>query len=332
VQRGYYTTPPPEPARNRDEARRGKDAREKDAKEKAAKEKDAPAAGTARNKELIAALHSLYPKAALPTSLALNYFSLPARGMLLTTSIQVDLGASAPAAAADDKAQTEQVEVVGALYDERGELKQSFQRSLSVTPKAAAAAPDASPAAPGSNRFIVSTHLPITPGIYQVRIAAREARGGRTGSASQWVEIPDLGKGKLALSSLFLGEQTGDEVAPAKDATTDALPAVIAVDRRLARTSRLRFFTYVYNAARAPDSGGSPDIALQVQVFRDDQPVITSPLRKLNTEGVTDFTSLPYAAEISLASLASGSYAIQITAIDRVSKTTARQRAKFMVE
>ncbi|HZG51737.1 MAG TPA: VWA domain-containing protein [Pyrinomonadaceae bacterium] len=328
VQRGYYTTPPPEPAPNKDEAKRGKDAREKDAKEK-----DAPAAGTARNKELIAALHSLYPKAALPTSLALNYFSLPPRGMLLTTSVQVDLGASAPAAtAADEKARTEQVEVVGALYDERGELKNSFQRSLSVTPNAAAA-PDASTVSPGSNRFTVSTHLPVTPGIYQVRIAAREARGGRTGSATQWVEIPDLGKGKLAMSSLFLGEQTNDVAAPAKDAPTDALPAVIAADRRLARTSRLRFFTYVYNAARAPGGGGgSPDIALQVQVFRDDQPVITSPLRKLNTEGITDLTSLPYAAEISLASLASGSYAIQITAIDRVSKTTAVQRAKFMVE
>ncbi|MCA1564688.1 MAG: VWA domain-containing protein [Acidobacteria bacterium] len=327
VQRGYYTTPPPEPARGK-EAKRGNDAKGKEAGEK-----DAPAAaaGKAQNKELIAALHSLYPKAALPTSLALNYFNLPPRGMILTTSIQVDLAASAPAA--DNKTQPGQVEVIGALYDERGKLKNSFQRGLSVTPNAATAAPNATPASSESSRVIVSTHLPIAPGLYQVRIAAREPRSGRTGSATQWIEIPDIGKGKLALSSVFLGEQTNREIVPAKDAPDAALPVAIIVDRRLARTSRLRFFTYIYNAARAPGGGGDkPDIALQVQVFRDDQPVITSPLRKLDTEGMPDLTSLPYAAELSLAGLATGSYALQITAIDRVSKTTATQRAKFMVE
>ncbi|HEX9918507.1 MAG TPA: VWA domain-containing protein [Pyrinomonadaceae bacterium] len=330
VQRGYYTTPPPEPAHDK-EARRGNNAKEKDAGEKDAGEKDAPASGKAQNKELIAALHSLYPKSALQTSLALNYFNLPPRGMILTTSIQVDLGPSATAAAAD-KTQPGQVEVIGALYDERGELKNSFRRSLSVAPDMAAV-PSATPdAALESGRAIVSTLMSVAPGIYQVRIATREPRSGRTGSAAQWVEIPDIGKGKLALSSVFLAEQTNNEIVPAKDAPDTALPPVITVDRRLARTSRLRFFTYIYNAARAPGGDGNPDIAIQVQVFRDDQPVITSPLRKLGTDGKPDLTSLPYAAELSLAGLASGSYALQITAIDRVSKTTAMQRAKFMVE
>ncbi|HEX8456840.1 MAG TPA: VWA domain-containing protein [Pyrinomonadaceae bacterium] len=342
VQRGYYTTPPPEPARTTKEAKRGSDA----------KEKDAPAAATAKaqNKELLAALHSVYPKSALPTSLALNYFNLPPRGTILTTSIQIDLGApeTTPAAeqaqpAADAKAQpaanakppAEQIEVVGALYDERGEVKNAFQQMLTVQPATAKAppsppAPDAATPTAEPRRLIASTHLPITPGIYQVRIAARDPQSGRTGSAAQWIEIPDISKGKLAMSSIFLGEHTNRETAPAKDAPTDAaLPAVITVNRRLARTSRLRFFTYIYNAARA---NGQPDIALQVQVFRDDQPVITAPLRKLATDGMTDLTSLPYAAELSMSALTSGSYAIQITAIDRVSKTTASQRAKFMVE
>lgn len=322
VQRGYYTTPPPEPAPAK-EVKGGNDA-----KQKSAREKDAPAGNKAQNKELIAALHSLYPRVALPTSLALNYFNLSPRGMILTTSIQVDLGAPA----ADSKAQPELVEVAGALYDERGELKNAFQRTLGVTQGTAAAAPNAPPASPASGRFIVSTHLPISPGIYQVRIATREPQSGRTGSATQWVEIPDISKGKLAMSSLFLGEHTSGEVVSAKEAAPEAaLPVAIVVDRRLARTSRLRFFTYIYNAARAP-GGGSPDVALQVQVFRDDQPVITSPLRKLAMDETTDLTSLPYAAEIPLASLPSGSYALQVTAIDRISKTTTMQRAKFMVE
>jgi VWFA-related protein len=322
VQHGYYTTPPPEPTPWK-EARRGNDA-----KEQAAGGKNLPAADKAWNKDLLAALHSLYPKAALQTSLALNYFNLPPRGTFLTASIQVDLGTPVVAG----KAQTvEQVEVAGALYDDRGEVRNVFQRSLSITPGASAAAPTATPASPESDHVVLNTHLPVKPGIYQVRIATREPRSGRTGSAAQWIEIPDIAKGKLAMSSIYLGEQTNEEIAPTKDAAAAALPVLIAVDRRLARTSRMRFFTYIYNAALAPGEG-SPDVALQVQVFRDDQPVITSPLSKLKTDGMTDLTSLPYAAEIPLASLASGSYALQITVIDRVSKTTTMQRAKFMVE
>jgi hypothetical protein len=318
VQHGYYTTPPPEPPPAK-EARRGNDA-----KEKAAKDKEAAATDKALDKDLLAALHSRYPKAALPTSLALNYFNISQRGMVLTVSIQVDLGALA----ADNKAQPEQAEVAGAIYDDRGEVKNAFQRNLSIKP-------GAPPASPESNSAIMSTHMPVAPGIYQVRIAAREPRSGRTGSAAQWIEIPDIGKGKLAMSSIFLGERTNEEVVLAKDAVKDAAdaasPVIISVDRRLARTSRLRFFTYIYNATRAP-GGGRPDIALQVQVFRDDQPVITSPLSKLNTEGSADLTFLPYAAEVPLASFTSGSYVLQITAIDRISKTTTMQRAKFMVE
>lgn len=312
VQRGFYTTPPAEPARAKDTKRQPD-----------AKEKVLPHAKT-QNKDLLAALHSLFPKTALPTSLALNYFNLPPRGTILTTTIQVERGATA--APAGDKIPPEQIEVVGALYDERGELKNSFQRRLNVTPNTPATSPYA-------NRIIVSSNLAVAPGIYQVRIAARDPLSGRTGSAAQWVEIPDLAKGKLSLSSIFVGEYTGTEIVPAKDATENALPVVISVDGRLARTSRMRFFIYVYNAARTPTAAnGSPDIALQVQVFRDGQPVITSPLRKLETEGMTDLTSLPYAAELSLNGLAAGRYALHITAIDRISKTSATQHAKFIVE
>jgi VWFA-related protein len=321
VQQGYYTTPPPEPTPSK-EAKRGNEA-----KEKAAGGKELPAADTAWNKDLLAALHSLYPKVALQTSLALNYFNLPSRGTFLTASIQVDLGTPVGGGKAQP---VEQVEVAGALYDDRGEVKNVFQRSLGISPGAATAA-NAPPAAPESDHVVLNTHLPVKPGIYQVRIATREPRSGRTGSATQWIEIPDIGKGKLAMSSVYLGEQTNEEAAATKDAAKADLPVLVAVDRRLARTSRMRFFTYIYNAARAP-GGGSPDIALQVQVFRDDQPVITSPLSKLKTDGMTDLTTLPYAAEIPLASLATGSYALQITVIDRISKTTTMQRAKFMVE
>ena len=53
----------------------------------------------------------------------------------------------------------------------------------------------------------------LKPGRYQVRLAAREDATGLLGSAWQWVEIPDLAPGRLALSSLFLLKESGQQRA-----------------------------------------------------------------------------------------------------------------------
>jgi hypothetical protein len=146
----------------------------------------------------------------------------------------------------------------------------------------------------------------------------------------RWVEIPEFKQGKLSLSSIFLGERQSsvrpEDLKP-EEVTRGVL---LSVDRRFARTSWVRLTTFIYNAVPAADS--KPDVALQVQVFRDDQPVFTAPLIKLATDGVPDLTRIPYAAELALASFPAGRYVLQVTAIDRSAKTTTSQRTSFVVE
>lgn len=38
------------------------------------------------------------------------------------------------------------------------------------------------------------------PGAYQLRVALRDVASGRIGSAWQFVEVPDMSQGRLALS------------------------------------------------------------------------------------------------------------------------------------
>lgn len=117
------------------------------------------------------------------------------------------------------------------------------------------------------------------------------------------------------------------------------------VSRRFASSSYLRFMAIVYNAttasASAPGNGpapagnttvGKPDLVVQVQVFRDNEPVVTDPLHRMNTEGATDLARIPYAAELNLAGLARGKYVLQLTVIDRIAKATASQRVRFKVD
>jgi hypothetical protein len=84
------------------------------------------------------------------------------------------------------------------------------------------------------------------------------------------------------------------------------------------------------NSSGTPANG--PDLAVQVQLFRDDEPVITMPLHKIQVNSLSDSRRLPYAAEINLAGLRSGRYLLLVTVIDRAAKASASQRFGFQID
>jgi hypothetical protein len=179
--------------------------------------------------------------------------------------------------------------------------------------------------------LVYTYQLFLPAGIYQVRVAVHDEKSGRTGSAHAWIEIPDLSSHHLALSSVLIGERPQTTLA---SVSTNVQPlseqVTLSIDRYFRRNSYLRFLVYVYNAARAP-ADSKPDIALQTQILRDDQPVLTTALRKVNTEAVEDLDRLPYAAEILLTELPVGRYLLKVTVIDRATKTSASQYIRFEI-
>jgi hypothetical protein len=92
--------------------------------------------------------------------------------------------------------------------------------------------------------------------------------------------------------------------------------------------STLRFLIFAYNASLS-QTDRTADVAVQVLVIRDDQPVITTALRKINTDGVTDLARIPYAAEVPLSGLQTGRYILQVTLIDRTSKESTTRQTHF---
>jgi hypothetical protein len=170
----------------------------------------------------------------------------------------------------------------------------------------------------------------LEPGLYQVRVAARDDKSGRTGSAHGWVDIPDLSAGKLTLSSVITGQQAAPPDANSGGTQPTFEQADLNIDRLYERNSVLRFLFFVYNAKRAP-ADANPDVAAQVQVLRDNQPVITTALKKIATTGV-DLERLPYAADLSLADLPAGQYVLQVTVVDRVARTSATQQTRFTIQ
>jgi hypothetical protein len=144
-----------------------------------------------------------------------------------------------------------------------------------------------------------------------------------------WIEVPDLTKKKLAMSSLLLGERTQGVMTNVSN-QPGANPVALSASHHFKRESTLRFLIFAYNAVPSQEDQ-KPDVAVQVQVIRDDQPVLTTALRKVTVEGLTDLERLPYAAEIPLAELAPGRYVLQVTLIDRVSKQSTSRQTHFDV-
>jgi hypothetical protein len=170
-----------------------------------------------------------------------------------------------------------------------------------------------------------------------VRAAARDDKSGRVGSAHSWIEIPDLTKKKLEMSSLLLGERKQVPVANVSDTNPAGVtgpapdgPVALSASHRFRRESTLRFLIFAYNTLSSP-ADQKPDVAVQVQVIRDDQPVITTALRKISTDGVADLARLPYAAEIPMNELLPGRYLLKITIIDRVAKQSTTRQTYFDV-
>ena len=71
---------------------------------------------------------------------------------------------------------------------------------------------------------------------------------------------------------------------------------------------------------------------MQVQLFRDNEPVLTTPLHKIQVEATSDLRRLPYAAEVTLDGLQPGRYVLLVTVIDRLAKASASQRFSFQVD
>ena len=310
VRRGFFSGSPPEPP--------GAEKRRKGDKKSAGGAEARPQQPQAEL-DLLEALRAPLPRAALPTALAVGYVRDARDGFILTVSVEPERDALTFEQGEQRRAD---FDVLGAVLDDRGRPVKQFGQTLRVTPE---------PGVPESQqRVMYSFSMPVAPGLYQVRAATRDSRSGRTGSAMQWVVVPDLKKDQFALSSLFLGERRAGQRAG--EVALEDLPrsVMLSVDRRFARTSHIRFLTFVYNAAAA--AGALPDVALQVQIFRDDQPVFTAPLTKLKAEAGADFARLAYMAELNLSTFPAGRYVLQLTAIDRASKTSASQRAGFFVE
>jgi hypothetical protein len=265
------------------------------------------------------AISAAYPKLEVPLTLGLNYYDIAGKGPTVAAAVQIP-GEFLTFGPRNEKTQAV-ADLTGVFFDEKGVAKANFYDRLVTT----SASPEEAKSYHGDITYTYQANL--QPGLYQVRVAVRDDLSGRTGSIHGWIEIPDISNKRLSMSSLLLGERTQNSITNVSN-DNEVGSVRLSPSHRFQSLSTLRFMTFAYNATIS-SSDQQPDLAVQVQVIRDDQPVVTSAVRKVSTEGMPDLARIPYAAEIPLNGLQPGRYILQISFIDRLSKQSTSRQTHF---
>jgi len=304
--RSYYEVPSP-PARNR--------------RPPSAERSQPPLTEEKTSEEaLLAALRSIPPVTTLPVSVALGFVDVPNSGAIVASTTEIDT------TRLDFDAQREaRVDIAGAVFDDDGKGILSFKDQIAV---------------PRTERrpFSYRRKFQLKPGLYQMRVAARDQHSGLLGSASEWIDIPKLQGGSFSMSSLIL-ERIEGQTSIELNRTNAEAQLEVGSNYLVRRESRVRVLTYIYNAGH----GRRPaDISMTIQVMRTSpagsgaaaaaKPIIATRPSRLKTDGISDLSRLPYFAEVNFEGMPIGAYILQVTATDRTTSATATEQISLEIE
>jgi VWFA-related protein len=166
--------------------------------------------------------------------------------------------------------------------------------------------------------------VPIkNPGAYQLRLAVRDEKSQRVGSASQFIEVPDIKKNNLALSGISMnGEyENGGKL----EALVQASPAL----RRMKRGMILSYGFAIYNPKLDPSN--RPNLTTQAKLFYEGQQIFSGKEAPLNTPQPSKTKRVFAGGSIDLgANLKPGQYVMQVIVSDMLAKEKSRTSTQWI--
>ncbi len=164
------------------------------------------------------------------------------------------------------------------------------------------------------------------PGAYQLRTAVRDTATLKVGSANQFIEVPDIKKSRLVLSSMIVrGTHPGTANTVQMTRTTEgkveeddpqASPAV----RRFVRGMALEYACVLYHP-KVDKATGRPQLETQLRLFRDGQQVFIGKTNTFDPAQQKDLTRLVAGGSVLLGKeLQPGEYALQFIVTDKLAR------------
>jgi VWFA-related protein len=189
--------------------------------------------------------------------------------------------------------------------------------------------------------FTYNLTVPVKKaGAYQLRTAVRDVSSERVGSASQFIEVPDLKKNRLALSGIvvkgissqaFQKFGSGLVDKPDTDDSVDESDPQSSASLRQFKEGTVMVYGIVIYNAQLEKSAGKPQLQTQVKVFLNGKEVFTGKEMPFDASYQTDLKRLPLAGAVQLGSgMVPGEYVLQIIVTDTLAKEKRRVASQWI--
>jgi hypothetical protein len=188
--------------------------------------------------------------------------------------------------------------------------------------------------------FSYNTTVPIKkPGAYQLRTALRDDPSGRVGSASQFIQVPDIDKDRLSTSGLlirgmpldsYIKNLTAPVAAGGDAASEDADPMANTSVRQFRTPSAMVYALAIYNA-KIDKTSGKPNLTIQARLYRNGEVVFTGNAIPFDIRDQADPKRLGGGGAIQLGTtMGPGEYVLQIVVTDLLAKEKYRVVTQWM--
>lgn len=181
--------------------------------------------------------------------------------------------------------------------------------------------------------FTFNTVVPIKkPGAYQLRTALRDVPSNRIGSATQFVEVPDVEKDRLTTSGLLIRGMPLDRYLSqgGDDNEEDSDPMANTSVRQFRTGSAMIYALGIYNA-KLDGTTGKPNLTIQARLYRNGELVFTGKQVPFEPRGQTDPKRFGGGGAIQLGTeMKPGEYVLQIVVSDLLANEKHRVSTQWM--
>jgi VWFA-related protein len=280
--------------------------------------------GSPRDEDLRAALASLVPLSGVPLEMSADFVDQPPAGSQVVVRARIDLNRLSFTLSGER--QRAELEIVGVVYDELGKVVgdvEGYSVDLDLTPTTFQQMLQ--------DGLRYQKAVPLKPGLYHVRLVAREGLRSKLGTAFQWIEVPDLARGELTLSSVFLFAENEAGRTGAAASGGNGGPAglrEVQVQRRFDPGGNLYYWVYPYNPKRGEN--GRTDVVIQAQIWAGSMLQGASAVEPVSF-GEPSAPPRPVTGQIALKGLQAGDYELRVVVVDKATQATSIRRVSFTI-
>jgi hypothetical protein len=194
-----------------------------------------------------------------------------------------------------------------------------------------------------------STGFTLAPGRYHLKFVLRENQTGRMGSFETDLQVPDLKKAPLKLSSIVLASQQAPNTAKkmSNPLVRDGVEWVPNVAHVFRQNQHLYFLYEVYDPAREKNGDSAPSkaspglnrrpsgavkVLTSIEFLKGGVKVYETPLISADAVNVPDRNAVAFQFDVPLNQLKAGTYICQVNVIDDAGGSFSFPRLALRIE